>query len=156
MCAKVQMILDAVQTERQPFIVSDVDVRFYDLRPDDPALCSPNDVTYSLDLPLTANTSPAYCAGLVVVRPSKRSENLMRVVLSRIPELGTEQRALYDAGLPTMQRDPSFRVGHLPPDRFWCLKHPPSRNLATHHANWILGVDSKMATLDEVWKATQG
>lgn len=157
MQGKVGMILDALVAEEEPFVVSDVDVRFYDLRPSDVrAAVEGRDVVYQLDQPMDSTLRPKYCAGFCVLRPGGRSVyELYRRVLRSIPDHNTEQEAVYDV-LKKLGAMNGPRVWHLPPDRFWCIKHgPPGPDLAVDHAGWVDGVPAKLDHLRETRDAVE-
>jgi hypothetical protein len=154
---KVDVILDAVVAEDEPFVVSDVDVRFYDLRPNDVrVLISRSDVVYQLDQPIESDPSrrPKYCAGFCLVRPCPATYDLYRSVRKRIPDHNTEQEAIYAALADLAGRGPL--VSHLPPERFWCVKHgEPTCDLAIDHASWVDGVPAKLEHLGETRDALE-
>ena len=151
---KVSMILDALATEKDPFVVSDVDVRFYDFRPAEVGqLARLFNASYQLDMPISESSDhgPKYCAGFVVLVPCLLTYDLYRQILRTIPEHNTEQEALYAAMTTLSTR--GLRTGYLPPERFWCIKHgTPGPDLAIDHASWVNGVPAKLdhlrATLD--------
>jgi hypothetical protein len=152
---KVSMILDAISTEKDPFVVSAVDVRFYDLRPAEVGqLVGSHNAAYQLDLPISAGSDrdPKYCAGFVVLVPCFFTYDLYRQILSTIPKHNTEQEALY-AAMTDLARK-GLRVCHLPPERFWCIKHgSPGPSLAIDHASWVSGVGAKLDHLQETLDA---
>lgn len=157
MSAKVGMILRALSVEKQPFIVSDADVRFYDL--DEHEIVrelGDHTVTYQLDCPVCGDSPPSYCAGFAVIAPTKLAHELYAVVLDEIASTGKEQGALTGIAIPRMLlRHPGeFKIKYLPPDRFWNKTHKRSeKRLAMHHANWVVGIDAKWAALEDMRKS---
>ena len=152
MADKVRMILKAIDSEKETFIVSDADVSFYDLSISE-LLTSRATVTYALDCPLTDTEQPSYCAGFATIQPGPLSRELYTIVLDNLEKNSREQAVLTGIAIPHMiARYPNdFRVDFLPPDRYWNKTHPRSnRKLAVHHANWIIGVSAKLAELKRI------
>lgn len=158
---KVAMILDALATEKDPFVVSDVDVRFYVLQPAEISVLARScDVAYQLDLPISESLDrgPKYCAGFSVLTPSPLTLDLYQRIFEAIPLYNTEQEALY-ASIVALAAS-GLRVCYLSPERFWCLKHgSPGPKLAIDHASWVNGVQAKLAHLQRtfwLWDLRRG
>lgn len=153
MSAKVDFILDAIASEKNTFILSDVDVRFYDLQPSelDSLVPPPHQLAYALNVPLERSQGvPKYCAGFAIIRPSTSVWCLYQTVRRNLLTIPTEQKSLYSA----LSNAPTELATYLPPERFWSLTHPaPSPNMAIHHASWVKGVDNKVTALDTVLKS---
>ena len=147
---KVSMILDAIAAEKDPFVVSDVDVRFYDFQSEEVGRQALSfDASYQLDMPIAPSRLPRYCAGFVILAPSPLTRELYEKTLLAIPRYNTEQEALYAAMTDLVKK--GLRVTHLPPDRFWCLKHgSPGPSLAIDHASWVYGKDVVAVKLDHL------
>jgi len=154
MRAKIMMIRRALETETSPFVVSDADVRIYNLTPDDVLdMLGDGDVAFqTTDLSLP----PRACAGFAFLRPVSRVVELYDEVLESLDMLGgSEQRSLCDRALPACS--PELRVRYLPPSLVWCKAHEPGlavgSELKAHHACGTWGVNAKIDELDAVAKA---
>jgi hypothetical protein len=150
MQAKTLMILDAIKRESETFVVSDVDVRFYGLKPQD--LACDNDGEADV---LFQNDEGMYCPGFMFVYPDSMTEAFFQGVFKTIPKYNSEQAALNYNVIPCF-KDTNLKLGFLPKDRFWSKgstwdgKSPPPANIAVHHANWCSGVSNKLVLLDTV------
>jgi hypothetical protein len=151
---KVRLVLDALAAEKKPFIVSDVDVRFYSLKPADvETLLGNYTIAYQLDEPLADHQTPSPCAGFAIMRPCESNVRLYSMLLLAIPlyEFESEQSALSGCVLPAMKRQKDFQVGYLPPESFWNIRHGvellKKNRLALHHANWVTGIEAKLDLL---------
>ena len=162
--AKVDYILEALTVETEPFLFSDVDVRFYGPVVDDLTnLLGDADMAFQWDGP-----SGRECSGLMVLRPS----DCMTAFWDNV-------RGYMSAGKPMMDQDAlhaamddfkrakqmALRTVILP-ERYWTFgrndKHwtagmavNPPADLLLHPANWTVGIENKMALL-EVVKAAHG
>jgi len=148
---KIRLVLDALTTEKTPFIVSDVDVRFYSLKPTDvEPLLENHPIVYQLDEPLVDHP----CAGFAIMRPCESNVQLYSMLLQSLPHYDSEQSALCGHVLPAMKKQRGFEVGYLPPERFWNIrhdaKHLKNNKLALHHANWVTGIKTKLDLLRHV------
>jgi hypothetical protein len=150
MAAKTMMILDALKIEKQTFVVSDVDVRFYSFKPEDVRTF---DIECYADV-LFQNDEGMSCPGFMLVHPGQLTEQLFRLVLDNIPRYNSEQAALNYHALPEMKANTSIRCDLLPKDRFWTKgnsnKITPPPTLAVHHANWCSGIANKLLLLSNV------
>lgn len=157
---KVLFILDALSVEREPFVFSDVDVRFYSLTPDD----------LELEMSAVGGVAPdfkcqsdngTYCAGFMFIRPCPATVRLFQVVLDNISPNRDDQDALNQIALPGMMSDlhrlsglsdgSEFQASLLPHKKYWNLgtlwdgslsldgTEIPS-DLAIHHGNYTIGV----------------
>jgi len=152
MADKERMILKAIETEQDTFIVCDADIAFYDLNPNEIAAAETT-VSFALDCPLVDAEPPSYCAGFAVIKPCQLSHELYTIVLDNLAKIGREQPALTGVALPNMlARHPKdFHVAYLPSERYWNKTHPrTSQKLAVHHANWVIGIPAKLAELRRV------
>jgi len=150
---KIDLVLKALTREQSTFVVSDVDVRFYDLDPGeiDVLVPAPAVVAYQLDVPLSDwQGHPKYCAGFAVMRPCQTLVTLYERTRTILDRINTEQEALYEA----LREAPPECATYLPTDRFWNLKHGAhGRRLAVDHANWITGIQNKIRHLDHTLRS---
>lgn len=159
---KVKFVIEAIDAEARPFVVSDADVRFYDFRPDDVEyFLGVHDVVYQQDEPRgDPSSQPTPCAGFALVRPRAVVRELYELVLDALPRFGSEQAALSGHALPAMLG--RLSVGYLPSERFWSVRHDRFQlggmgsRLAVHHGNWVVGVDAKLELLEEIWALVRG
>lgn len=149
---KVDLLMSLALSERDPFIYSDVDVRFYgdcftdarEMLGDDDLACQNDRVSLS--------------AGFFVVHPGRADTvRLFQRTRELLADEGREQPALNRA---IAEAGAHLKVKALP-DRYWTHGridgvwdgaadvHPPA-DLLVHHANWCVGVERKLALLDLV------
>jgi hypothetical protein len=152
---KIRLVLDALATEKKPFIVSDVDIRFYSLSPENvEPLLGDYSITYQLDRPLNDHSPPSPCAGFAIVRPCEANVQLYTTLLQSLPQYGTEQAALSGHAIPALNKPSGYKIGYLPPERFWNIMHDVKyvrgNRLAIHHANWVTGIAAKLDLLSSV------
>jgi hypothetical protein len=145
MSAKVRMILDAIEAEKQVFIVSDVDIHFYDFQL--------SDLGFESTIACQQDRG-TYCCGFMMIKPSLIARRVFETTLEAIPSFNSEQRAFNQVSLPNYLSVPN--LVELLPEKFWnCtsglkLDTPIPTNIALHHGNWVVGVSDKMKLLDEV------
>lgn len=149
---KVRFRLDAIENETEPFILCDVDIRFYNFGVGEALAWAA-----SADL-LCQDDGAELCSGFMILRRSPLVRDLFLRVLSTLRNVGREQPALNVA----IQSMFAFRAGKLPRDRFWTAGlvdgvwdgqapiTPPAPSMVMHHANWAMGVERKLAMLDAV------
>jgi hypothetical protein len=154
-CAeKVELVIDAVRTESEPFIYSDCDVRFYDPVADDLLKQLGDD-----DIAFQNDADGGACAGFFIVRPSPHMHQFFRDVLSRTHNgKRSDQEAMNEilnqSGIRwRMLSKRYWTVGHQ--GHHWQPGEPvnPPANILVHHGNWTIGVENKLALLKAVRKA---
>ena len=151
--AKVELVIEACRTEREPFVYSDCDVRFYGpVEQDLLAQLGANDIAFQDD------GEGGACAGFFIVKPSPTMHQFFRDVLVRARGVRSDQDAMNEildhSGIKwTMLSRRYYSVGqeghHWKPGM---PVHPP-RDILAHHANWTVGVENKLALLRLVQKA---
>lgn len=151
---KVDFIIEALRAETEPFLFSDVDVRFYgpvceDLLP----LLGDADMAFQWDGPRGKE-----CSGFMVLRPTIEVMQFWQNVRAHMRETGAmDQDALHamleasDLGLQTVvlpERYWTYGRG----DKVWEPGTPvnPPADLLVHHGNWTVGVENKLALLEAV------
>lgn len=157
--AKVGYILEvlAANLDGEPFIFSDVDVRFYgDPTADLMQLFGDSDILFQDDGPAGA------CTGFMVMRPTPRVLEYWRKVAEWMRETNQMDQDAANRLLET----PFAPAWGLLPERYWtvgrngvCWKPgdpvAPPADLMVHHANWTVGIENKLALLEAV-KNTHG
>jgi hypothetical protein len=152
--AKVGYILEvlAANLGGEPFIFSDVDVRFYgDPTADLMTLLGDKDMLFQDDGPGGA------CTGFMIMRPTPRVIEFWRMVAKWMREGNQLDQDAANRVLET-KLAPSFA---LLPERYWTVGRNgkvwepgqpvnPPHDLMVHHANWTVGVENKLALLDAV------
>jgi Nucleotide-diphospho-sugar transferase len=150
----VRELLKMLAAERKPFLVSDVDVRFYGPVAADLLACLGD-----RDLAFQDDGAAGVCKGFFAVRPSARTIGFFKRVLARMQTTGEHDQAATNALL--REPEPGVTWTLLPP-RYWTYGqegrgewrqgdavHPPA-DLLVHHANWTRGLQSKLDLLDAV------
>jgi hypothetical protein len=143
--AKVRMILEAIEAEKQTFIVSDVDIHFYDFQL--------SDLGFNSTIACQQDRG-TYCCGFMMIKPSNLARQVFETTLEAIPSFNSEQRAFNQIGLPKHLSVPG--LVELLPEKFWnCptglkLDIPIPMDIALHHGNWVEGVSDKLKLMDEV------
>lgn len=163
-CAdKVRFILEALKKEREPFVFSDVDVRFYG-----PVAKDLLRQLGKLDMVFQYDGAGETCSGFFVVRPCARTRAFFADVLAIMEKTGKlDQDALRERIHQAANRAEPKRWGYLsenywtvgrdwPATKDWkpgdAIPTPPD-GLLVHHANWTKGVDNKLALLEQVQAA---
>jgi hypothetical protein len=163
---KVEFILESLAKETEPFIFSDVDVRFYGPVGDDLArLLGDADMAFQWDGPRGLE-----CSGFMVLRPSAKLLKFWQGVRDLMVEcVILDQDSLHRRlVVDTIKReqDGGDITWDILPERYWTFgsndKHwtpgqpvNPPADLLMHHANWTVGVENKIALLEAV-KAERG
>lgn len=149
---KVRFRLEAIENEAEPFILCDVDLRFYGLNVGEVMAWSRHG-----DL-LCQDDGAELCTGFMILRRSAVTRALFLRVLATIKNVGREQPALNVAVASMFE----LRVTKLPRDRFWTAGlvdgvwdgrspiTPPPADMIVHHANWVMGTNRKLAMLNAV------
>jgi hypothetical protein len=145
---KVNWILWAIEREREPFVLCDVDLRFYAFKPEDVENdLGDSSIAYQLDDPVTGFP----CAGFALIRPCAETHLLYSKVLAGLKDCPGEQISLTGKALPEMSLHPSFHFKTLDPVRYWNRRVELDKNkIVVHHANWITGVREKRDALQLV------
>lgn len=151
---KVDFIIEALTVETEPFLFSDVDVRFYGPVVADLLECLGNaDMAFQWDGP-----SGRECSGFMVIRPSKQTRFFWQAARARMINAREMDQ---DAVHWTMSTYPSACTTVILPERYWTYgrndKHwepgtpvNPPADLLVHHANWTMGVENKLRLLEAV------
>jgi DNA-directed RNA polymerase subunit F len=167
--AKVGYILEvlAANLGGEPFIFSDVDVRFYG----DPtadllgllqgsgrgAAGGDSDILFQDDGPAGA------CTGFMVMRPTPRVLEYWRKVAEWMRDTNQLDQ---DAANRLLETHFAPAWGLLP-ERYWTVGRKggvwkpgdpvnPPADLLVHHANWTVGIENKLALLEAVRSAVEG
>lgn len=149
---KALLVLEAIERETEPFVISDVDVRFYNFSPEDLSREMDPKTGVSWDL-LAQPDDGTFCAGFMFIRPNLANLELFRLVLGGISEYKSDQESLNSFALPRLGN--LVKASLLPPEKYWTVGpgwaggEPPS-GLAVHHANWMIGIDNKLNLLAEI------
>jgi len=174
---KLDFILEAISRETEPFLYSDVDVRFYGPVVEDLLACLGDaDMAFQWDGPRGSE-----CTGFIVIRPAEHVLRFWRRVrdcfegyLQSGPpgDWRTDQEAAHEIlGIQAGVRTDVFLQNggvrwRVLPERYWTYgrndKHwepgmpvnPPS-DLLMHHASWTLRIENKLALLDAVLAAVK-
>jgi hypothetical protein len=153
---KILFILEAIERESEPFVFSDVDVRFYDFRPEHLVHAMLDESGKTLDLRCQNDNqddvNKTFCAGFMFIRPNPTTSRLFQLTLDAIPEHNSDQEALNKSALPALH---SIAASVLPLDKYWNIGPcwngaKPPIDIIIHHANWIVGVNNKMKQLEDV------
>jgi hypothetical protein len=151
---KIAYLVDILETETEPFIFSDVDIRFYgNVKEDILRHLGTKSIAFQHDGPAGA------CTGFMAIKPSKEMKNFFRRVLQGIDPNSFDQ----DSANQLLRICPRWML--LPHSYF---TFGQSRNIANktlwepgaaihlptplmiHHANWTLGITNKLKLLDTV------
>lgn len=145
---KTLLILEAIDREKEPFVFSDVDLRFYDFSPADldEAMGEEQDL-------LAQSDDGTFCAGFMFIRPCQATFELFRLVLGGIAEYRSDQLALNSFALPRLGS--AIKASLLPPERYWTVGPGwegggSPAGIAIHHANWMVGIAAKLKLLDTI------
>lgn len=153
---KVNFILDAIHAETEPFLFSDVDVRFYGPVVEDmKRLLGDADMAFQWDGEIGRE-----CTGFMVIRPCKLVRVFWEGVLSFLASTSDPKVTDQDAAHAMLGATPGLTTTILP-ERYWTVGrndriwnpgdqvNPPA-DLLAHHANWTVGVENKLKLLDAV------
>lgn len=156
---KIFLILEAIERETEPFVFSDVDVRFYDFAPEH----LDHDMQASSEAPPDLRCQDdrgSYCSGFMFIRPSVLTHRLFRLVLDATQRFNNDQDALNSFALPKIAGEGQLRVSLLPRERYWNIGpawDAPAwdgvsaiPNIAMHHGNWVVGLDNKLQLMNAV------
>jgi len=153
---KIPLILEAIESEREPFVFSDVDVRFYDFKADDLDREMQSIGGFFPDLRCQSDAGTA-CSGFMMIRPGPASRELFQLVgqFMRASDVHSDddQVALNKYALPAM--GDRIKASQLSTTRYWNIGPDwdggdPPPTMLVHHANWVVGVERKMTLLDVV------
>ena len=155
---KMEFLAEACRTEKEPFLFSDVDVRFYG-----PVVADLTAQLGDLDMIFQWDGRPSRareCTGFFVVRPSPRTRALIASVIKRMRKTGEyDQDAMHWA----LDQDREVKTGFLCA-RYWTCGRmskiwepgqpvAPPAGMLVHHGNWTKGIANKLALLDAVAQA---
>jgi hypothetical protein len=158
---KVDFILEALARETEPFLFSDVDVRFYGPVVDDLLKCLGDaDMAFQWD-----GERGRECTGFMVIRPTRHVLNFWRWVRDRMARTGEMDQDAVHAVLEEKLFDLVRANTVILPERYWTFGrddkhwHPgmpvnPPADLLAHHANWTVGVENKLKLLEAVMNET--
>lgn len=156
---KVDVILEALRTETEPFLFSDVDVRFYGPVVDDLLKCLGDaDMAFQWDGPRGRE-----CTGFMVLRPSPKLLRFWENVGDRMVDKDMMDQDAVHTELDWAKKwhgDKLIKTVILP-ERYWTFgrndKHwkpgmrvNPPADMLVHHANWTVGVENKLRLLEAV------
>jgi hypothetical protein len=150
---KMEFLLEALQVEQEPFLFSDVDVRFYgSVAGDLLTWLGDNHMAFQEEGP-----GGGLCTGFMVCRPAPEVYRLIGSTLLLMKKLGGHDQTAMNELLPFS----SVRYCRLP-SRYWTygfankgvwepgMVVTPPNDLLVHHANFTMGVDNKLSLLDAV------
>jgi len=162
---KQNMILNAIQENwGDVFIVSDVDIQIFKPITEDllnaiegyDIVCLNDHITHGPDV---------LCAGFFICRANDLTLRLLELVKKQTPRENREQICFnYIIQHSHRLLGKQIRYDYLPesyingcthPNRLWQsgMDFPVPRDIALHHANWTIGIDDKIAQLDNVRNA---
>jgi hypothetical protein len=153
MADKMVYLVDSCVASKDILIHADSDIRFYR-----PIAEECTQLMHGYDL-LFQNDGGDHCMGFIVIRPTEAVITFFRRVLEAVRQGSYEhdQRAA-NALLPTS----GLRYGKLPraywthgadTGKRWQIGQPiptPPRDIAIHHGNWCVGLETKAALLANV------
>src|SRR5271157_3683203 len=153
---KIQLILEGIDRETEPFVFSDVDVRFYNFKPSDlDENMKPNDgATPDLKCQWDAGQ---YSVGFMFIRPCEATKRIFTMVAEQSMKFNSDQQAFNGFALPHMKE--KINVSFLSQDRYWNISSSiscPPANLAVHHGNFVVGIDLKMQLMDSIQAKIEG
>lgn len=137
----------------EPFLFSDVDVRFYSGKLAHTLLASVNTV----DIAFQNDGPGGCCTGFMVVRPNKSTESLFDKAWLRTGGVWDDQQITAQ-----VLRETGFRSYLKLPNTFWTyglqegkrwepgMRLNPPDGILMHHGNWTLGLENKDRLLKEV------
>jgi hypothetical protein len=168
---KVEFVLDAIKEATEPFLFSDVDVRFYGVQAGDLLrhLQGRDVVFQDQGGPPTPDwgvlSIMPVCAGFFVVAPSQAAAKFFEKVLKKVGDSCRDQEAV---NLVLTLEEASVKWGTLPASYYTVARRkdgwlPVLREnwdpgipiwmpdiVLAHHANWTVGIENKLRLLDEV------
>jgi hypothetical protein len=156
---KMQYLREILERETEPFVFSDVDVRFYGRVVEDlmELAGDPDEEDYLAPNPLFQSDGPGgACTGFMLWFPCPWAVSLVEDVIQTMGERHIEDQigmhhVLRERGLtPALLPARYWTVGQT--GRHWNPGNPvrPPSDLLMHHANWTVGVANKMALLGVV------
>ena len=154
MLQKIEMIITSIDINEQPFIYADCDVQFF------------GDVAHDLgdyDILFQQDYFPDnYCAGFFI---AKQSEKVLQFFLD-VRSAFVEQMngTIHDQTIINQMIRSGYpiKAGMLPVDKYWTAafatggsiwsgqKISVPKGIVMHHANFTVGVDNKVALLEQV------
>jgi hypothetical protein len=144
-----------------PFLFSDVDMRFYGSCANDLLTCLGD-----ADMAMQDDGPGGFCTGLFMLRPNTRTRKLIARAMAITNEKGDDQLAFNSA----VSEGTDVTIAKLP-RRYWnygmqlaehkadwhvwepgMLVEPPA-DLLVHHSNWVKGIENKLACSRAVQEA---
>ncbi|MGA7740433.1 MAG: putative nucleotide-diphospho-sugar transferase [Polyangia bacterium] len=168
---KFEFVLDAIKEATEPFLFSDVDVRFYGVQAGDLLRhLQGRDVVFQAQggppaLDWGVLSIAPVCAGFFVVAPSQAATKFFEKVLKKVGDSCRDQEAV---NLVLTLEEASVKWGTLPASYYTVARRedgwlPVLREnwdpvtpiwmpeiVLAHHANWTVGIENKLRLLDEV------
>lgn len=137
--------------EGEPMIFSDVDIQFFQ-----PLTQFAEKALKEVDVVFQNDYYGHACTGFFYIRNNQSMRDLISEVIFEIPNWRDDQEAMNKV----LIKNRSYNYGLLPPQFFTFgsfFKHwegeqdfPLPPNIVMHHANWVKGVDKKVALLKTV------
>lgn len=150
------------ESENRVFVLSDVDVRFYQsFAADMTARMRGYDVLFQHNRPTLPATPENLCTGFMGIRNNPRSRAFFRSAHLRLQECNRPEKGDQNACIDVLLRQPRcLRFGFLPVS-YWSpgsemgrwqpgVPLSPPQNLILHHANHTVGIDHKVQQLRAV------
>lgn len=145
----------ALVSHLETLFISDVDVRFYgDLASDLARMFLDTDA----DMLMQDDGVGGLCSGSFAAIPGAKVADVLSDAIKLLPKHnGHDQPALNEA----LANHPEVKVAKLPP-RYWShgaatgkqwepgMKVDPPADIVVHQANWCIGIERKLALLDQV------
>jgi hypothetical protein len=145
---KAKTMLEAVEDNIDDILVwSDCDVQI--LKPVRERLL---ELLGDHDIAVSRNDHKSACSGFYVVRCSLKTLSFFHEIytsdiFTQRRTSGLTDQAVFCKLLQTLN------YAMLPADEFWCNRFPLDLDaIKVHHANWIKGVDNKVAALADIHK----
>jgi hypothetical protein len=154
---KMRYLLNILEVETEPFVFSDVDVRFYGRVVEDLMELAGDSDDEKAPNPLFQSDGPGgACTGFMLWSPCPWAVSLVEDVIQTMGEKHIEDQigmhhVLRALGLtPALLPSRYWTVGQT--GRHWNPGQPvrPPHDLLMHHANWTVGVENKMDLLQLV------
>lgn len=158
---KIRFILEAIDSEKEPFLYSDVDVRFYDFHPQDleDAMAPRAGTVPDLRCQQDQNY---FCLGFMFVRPCSSVKKLFEITLQSTRNYNDDETAFNQFALPELKKMNEYPldISLLPRERYWNIDDqwngiapwegviPP--RIAIHHGNYTVGIPNKMSLLNHI------
>jgi hypothetical protein len=152
---KIDYLLEALSTETEPFVFSDVDVCFYGSVVED--LLELADPDFGRQGVLFQSDGPERaCSGFMLWHPSSSTRDLV----GSVRKVMTDQELMDQDAFHHVMRERKMHPALLP-ERYWTVGRMgqrwlpgmtvrPPKNLLMHHANWTVGVENKLRLLAAV------